>query len=210
MIERLSSNKTIAILGAALVIVATAMLAFGAGMVVGNRRDPPPPTQARSLPMPGVRIGDQRGPPPLTGAQSLSMPGVDRPELSDEEKKKAIDILNRDAKLAAALVGTEFTVENIGPWTSERRIIGVAVELQLASAKDIVMNWPYVEFVGFRDERAVYERLSYGASAFSVTRISALIDLNSREVVSLSPTVSESVSIEEVSGENDGADDTRD
>ena len=139
----------------------------------------------------------------------MSTPGVVSPKLSDEEKTQAIDILNRDPELTAALDGTQFTVENIGPWTSERRIIGVAVSIQLASEKDIAMNWRYVKFIGFEGDRPVYERLSHKGRAFGVTQMQALIDLNSQEVVSLSATLLKSMSYEGASGETTRPDDPR-
>ncbi len=156
-------------------VLGTAVLLFAVGAWASGGVSPPTPSLGESL-------------PPST---------LERPVLTSVEQADAIEALQHYKPLQDVMIGSKYSITAIGPWTGDNLKIGASVEFKLNEPLDVSLVWPYIQYEGITNDKAVYEKLETLAIATGVTELHALVDLETKTVVALQPTSFEAISYEE-------------
>lgn len=139
-----------------------------------------------------VAKDDRSGEPPPeeTGAS----PSGD-PMLTKAKRRAAQRIVLADRSLEKFTGNRPPKLAGTGPWTSDdgEVLLGAEIELALARRRSIDAQWPSVAFAGPR--RYVSRRQRFRADG--VSRLTLLVDLRRREVVSIEPDAGAKVTVPE-------------
>ena len=131
------------------------------------------------------------GPPATPYVVESPLPGPPIPELTEEERDKALEIAFSDERVTALLGGHPYTVEAIGVWTTPKSLqkVGAGIVLSFAQPISVEADLPYVDYGG--DEYgAAWDEYREGVAhvaSDSVTKMHIGVDLARGQVVAIDP-----------------------
>jgi hypothetical protein len=119
------------------------------------------------------------------------LPGPPIPELTEEERDRALEIAFGDQRVTVLVKGHPYTVEAIGVWTTSKslRKVGAGIVLSFAQPISVEADLPYVDYGGDEYGPAwdeYREGVAHVASD-SVTEMHIMVDLARGQVVAINP-----------------------
>jgi hypothetical protein len=130
--------------------------------------------------------------PPATPSLAESpLPGPPLPELTEEERDKALDIALSGERVTALLQGRASAVEAIGVWTTPKSLqkVGAGIVLSFPEPISVDGDFPYIDYGG--DEYgAAWDEYREGVAhvaSDSVTEVHIMVDLVRGQVVAINP-----------------------
>jgi hypothetical protein len=130
-------------------------------------------------------------PPPAAPAgprAGQAAPKADIPQLTDEERARAVSVATASSTVAQVLSGKGFTVSSVGVWhTRSLRKIGAGVIYSLAEPATVGIDWPYVKYDQSEASFPPYEVGTVRYKASNVKRLVVMVDLHRNAVVQIGP-----------------------
>jgi hypothetical protein len=129
-------------------------------------------------------------PPATPHLVESPLPGPPIPELTEEERDKALEIAMSDERVTTLLEGHPYTVEAVGVWTTPKslRRVGAGIVLSFAQPISVEGDLPYVDYGG--DEYgAAWDEYREGiahVASDSATEMHVMVDLARGQVVAIS------------------------
>lgn len=111
------------------------------------------------------------------------------PELTPEERTRALAIATSDPRLHSLLDGRQYAVDAIGPWTTfgYRQILGAGIRLVLAEPAVFDLDWPVVEYDETEATNPPYRLGTMNSAADNVRRLEIRVDLQHNRLVGIHP-----------------------
>lgn len=123
------------------------------------------------------------------GYQPSTKPAI--PELTEEERAKAVQIALANAQILELTYGTNIVVNpktDVSVWYASKELkkIGAAVEIDLGSPRWVEADWPCAEYDENKYDYPYYnDRVVH--LALSVSKVSVLVDLGQQKIAAIIP-----------------------
>lgn len=118
-----------------------------------------------------------------------SFPKPDIPELTENERFKAVSLATDNPQVAQLLAGREYDVTSVGVWhtSGDLQKIGAGVILSLAQPAILEADWPTIDYGRAGVTASPYQQHTEHFTAENVQRLVVMVDLRRGQVVSISP-----------------------
>jgi hypothetical protein len=119
--------------------------------------------------------------------ETYPQPGI--PDLTKEDRDRAIEIAQADATVARLIEGRDYTIDSVGVWHTSKTLekIGAGVILALSEPASYDIDWPTAIYDRSERSQPPYEETTKRYAAHDVQRIVVMVDLNRQKVVVVSP-----------------------
>lgn len=119
--------------------------------------------------------------------EGLPKPNI--PELTEDERAKALSTATNDSLVAQLLAGREYSIESVGVWHTSRGLqkLGAVIAFSLAQPAEIEIDWPVIEYDQTELATPPYQQGTRHYLAKGVHRLYVLVDLQRGQVVEVMP-----------------------
>lgn len=112
------------------------------------------------------------------------------PTLSAVQRQEAISLLGRDTALQLLTGGQPYKVLEVGPWSSGGKLAGAAIRLDLGGVRILTGLWPGISYDPLGGTDAPHQ-LGVAAATVEASRLSVLVDFDTRRVARVLPEPAE-------------------